>query len=659
MTEMMKVAVSPDYEREEIMQRRLARERNIRMEAERYAEESLKKLGETERRLLLLQRVAENANALDNFEDALRMATRELCDQSDWNLALAYRVTSTSPVQVECCAVTSSKPESYASFISLSQSRFELPATGTAFSAIESARPVWLGDLREIAEFERRRHARRQGLRCGCIIPVLHDGQAVAIIELFSEARIRAEDLLLSTAQQIAGQLASVFEREKGRDLLVYKAHHDTLTGLPNRNYLNQEIAAQTLQGRSSSSTLSAITIDLDEFKVINDRFGHSTGDAVLRNLTSRLQEEVGSWKEDAAHAGVEARAVIARSGGDEFVIIQRTDGGDVPPDLLARRMLKAMRRPLNIGINTFSIRSSIGLAVGTTETKTIEALIQDSDLAMYECKASGGDNVVTFDAKLGEALRERRLLEEELHTAYREEQFVLEYQPIVSLKSGRRIVGYEALIRWDHPSKGRLSPASFIDVATEAGLITKIGSWVLREACAAAARIAKAGNSTADRFISLNVAPQQLLDEEFPKHISQILAETGADPKCIKLEITESVAISNPHATRKMLHDLRAMGLKISLDDFGTGHSSLSYLRTFPFDVLKIDRSFIDQISDPTSLCIVETIFRLADTLGLTVIAEGIEGEGQLGALRTIGCTLGQGYLFGRSMAEEEAFAL
>lgn len=659
MTQLIRVSASTGRSQVEVLQRRLTRERLIRAEAERHAEESLKQLAETECRLMLLQRIAENANALDDFEEALRMVTHELCDKSGWNVALAYRVKSLRPASMECCAVSSSNLAKYKSFIEFSRSRTLVPSSGIAAEVIEYGHALWLDDLRQNSQFVRRPHARRQGLRCGCMFPVLHAGRCIAVIEVFAEHFGHGESMMLSTLHQIGSQLASVFEREKGRELLMHEAHHDPLTGLPNRNFLNKEISAQTLQSASDNSELSAITIDLDEFKIINDRFGHATGDSVLRNVASRLQEEIESWVKDAARTGVRADAIVARAGGDEFIILQSTMGGSLPPSLLARRILAAMRKPLNLGIHTFSIRASIGLSVKTEPSATIEGLIQDADLAMYDSKMKGGDRVVTFDARLGEALRERRNLEEELNVAHRENQFVLEYQPIVSLGSERKIMGYEALVRWDHPTRGRLYPAAFIDVASEAGLITKIGDWVLREACRAATRIADGGLSTNTRFISLNVAPQQLLDEKFPEHISRILEETGADPKFIKLEITENVAISNPHATRKMLNDLRGMGFKISLDDFGTGHSSLSYLRTFPFDVLKIDKSFIDQISDPTNCSIVETILRLAETLGLTVIAEGIEGEEQLGALQQIGCTMGQGYLFGRSMGEKEAFAL
>ena len=643
--------------RKEVLQRQLRRERLIRLEAERHAQESLRRLAETEHRLRLLQRVAENANALESFADALDMVAGELCGLNGWEVVCVYKVDPRDAGGILCHAAKTSVPLKYDLFLRSSKGQTEFPEGGVSGDVVSGSSPVWIEDVRRDFRFARRRAARRVGLKCGCIVPVMHNSKVVAILELFSSEEREQDPLALATLQQISSQLSSVFERERARDLLIHEAQHDPLTGLPNRNLLKQEMAHITTAIDGGDAELSAITVDLDEFKIINDRFGHATGDAVLRNVARRLQEVVAEWTADAARSGVDAKAMVARAGGDEFVVLQKALGGTLPSSLLANRILSAMRRPLSTGIQIFSIRASIGIATASASSKQIEALIQDADLAMYESKSAGGDCVVAFNDDLGEALRQRRILEEELCEAHAKKQFLLEYQPIVSLDDDLHVIGYEALIRWDHPQRGRLYPGAFIDVAAEAGLIAKIGDWVLHEACAAAARLAAWGKP--DRFISLNVAPQQLLDEKFPDYLAGVLSRTGAKPTAIKLEITESVAISNPHATERMLRQLREIGVKISLDDFGTGHSSLSYLRTFPFDVLKIDKSFVDQISDPVSCSIVETILRLARTLELTVVAEGIEDEVQLQKLRELGCTSGQGYLFGRSMPELEAFGM
>ena len=657
MTEMMPISASCEGHEIALLKRRLHREKKVRAEAERHALASLQRLGEIERRLRLLHRVAQQANSIDTFDDALLMAARELVESAGWQVAIAYKVGRSHTSPMRCLGSFSDIQSRFDAFLTASKAMTNPADDRILHDATLVAEPMWMEDLRTELHFKRRRHARISGLRCGCIVPVVNNGRTFALLEVYSDRSQEKQDQTLSTLQQVASQLATVQDREEARELLIHEAHHDHLTGLANRNSLHQRISEIAAFGGTEIAEITAITIDLDEFKIINDRFGHAMGDTVLASVAHRLMEEVEAWREASAKAGVYANAVLSRAGGDEFVLLQRTSGGSAPPDMLAKRLLGALRQPLTIGLHTFSIRASLGIASCKSGARDTEALIQDADLAMYDAKSSGGDCIVAFNAELGDRLRKRRLLEEELNAAFLNGQFILEYQPIVALDEQLHVRGYEALIRWNHPTRGLLYPADFIDVAGEAGLIGKIGDWVIREACSASSRAALKLEGPPP-FISVNVAPQQLLDENFPDYLAQVLEESGAKPESIKLEITESVAISNPQSTKEMLIKLRAMGIKVALDDFGTGHSSLSYLRTFAFDALKIDKSFIDQISDPKSCSIVETIMRLAGTLELRVIAEGIEEKHQVEALRAIGCDLGQGYLFGRSMPESLAFA-
>jgi diguanylate cyclase (GGDEF)-like protein len=407
---------------------------------------------------------------------------------------------------------------------------------------------------------------------------------------------------------------------------VVHLAHHDALTDLPNRTQLIAELRRALQTGRE----FAVLSIDLDGFKPVNDRFGHPTGDALLVELAQRLR------------ALVDPSDVVARFGGDEFVV--HTTGcrpGQV--ESLCEALLKAAAAPFLINGAAVVVGASIGVAFAPADGMQEDDLLQSADAALYRAKQSGRGTYRFFSAEMDHQLQQRQMLLQDLRTALSHNQLVLHYQPFINAGTGG-VTGCEALLRWQHPQRGLISPADFIPLAEETGLIVPIGSWVIEEACREAA--GWGGNQR----VSVNVSPVQFRDRELPLRIAEALERTGLEPSRLEVEVTETVLVKDAEAARVILEDIRALGVRIALDDFGTGYSSLSYLRSFPFDKIKIDRSFVDKLDQrPDSQVIVRAIIDIGTGLGMTVTAEGVESSLQAAQLRHTGCQELQGFLFSR----------
>ncbi|QNM83680.1 bifunctional diguanylate cyclase/phosphodiesterase [Sphingomonas sabuli] len=439
--------------------------------------------------------------------------------------------------------------------------------------------------------------------------------------------------------------------------MLKHDTRHDPLTGLPNRVMLAERSHTVFDAHAAQLEQLAVLAIDLDGFKAVNDRCGHDVGDALLVEVGHRLVSTANHWRVELSKAGVDCKTLVARTGGDEFVVL--LDGVRRMSDLLAlaNAIHDSIAAPITLLGESMGIAASIGVARGTAEYAEIGHLQRDADLAMYEAKAAGPGRTVAFTTELGITARKRRVLEQELREAVLAHQFVPYYQPIVSMTGGNRIVGFEALARWVKPDQSVIEPEGFIAAAEETGLIVFIGDAILREVCRALGRLRRVEDGAEAPFISVNIAAQQFLQRNFVEQLGIVLAETCADPAGLRLEVTESVAIIDPERTAEVLTEIRAMGIHTSLDDFGTGYSSLSYLQVLPFDSLKIDRSFVTQLQEPKCMSIVRTIMDLANRLELEVVAEGIDNRAHADILAAMGCQLGQGYLFGRPVNEFQAF--
>jgi diguanylate cyclase (GGDEF)-like protein/PAS domain S-box-containing protein len=439
-------------------------------------------------------------------------------------------------------------------------------------------------------------------------------------------------------ATRMAGSQTDITSRKQAESQLLHDALHDTLTHLPNRTLLMDRLRhAIQLSKRTSSFLFAVLFLDLDRFKVINDSLGHMIGDQLLMAIAQRLA------------ACLRPCDTVARLGGDEFVILLEDIHDVNRVTAVANRIQQTLTQPFTLEGHEVFTTASIGIALSQVGYELPEDVLRDADIAMYRAKAQGRACYEIFNPKMYVRAVALLQIETDLRRAIDRQEFELCYQPIVSLKT-YRISGFEALLRWRHSSRGLVSPAEFIPIAEETGLIIPIGWWVLREACCQM-RAWQVQFPTAPLTISVNLSGKQFTPH-LTEQISLLLKETGLDAHSLKLEITESVLMENTELAAAMLEQLRDLGIQLSMDDFGTGYSSLSYLHRFPIDTLKIDRSFINKIdTDGEQLAIVRTIITLAWNLGMDVIAEGIETSRQLAQLRALQCDYGQGYFFSKPL--------
>jgi diguanylate cyclase (GGDEF)-like protein len=432
--------------------------------------------------------------------------------------------------------------------------------------------------------------------------------------------------------------LAASFANVLAWRLTEQEALHDALTGLPNRTFFLHSLS-KTLDGKARTTT-AVLFLDLDNFKDANDAFGHDVGDLLLQTLSQRLKR----WLREGDQ--------LARLGGDEFAIALCgvTDRDDARA--AAQRILGAFDEPVCIADVTLASSASVGLAFAEGDTESATDLLRNADLAMYEAKRDGGGRVAEYQPVLHTVALRRTELEVELRHAFEHGQFVIHYQPIFELATDR-MVGTEALIRWEHPTRGLVPPGDFITAAEQSGLIVPLGAWVLRTACLQTAAWQRAQPDRPPLSVSVNISPRQLLDRTLVTTVAEALNDAGLDPSSLCLEVTEGSVIKDFDATMPTLNALRTLGVTLALDDFGTGYSSLSYLTQLPVNSVKIDRSFVNElgVSTPSSQ-IVLAIVDLAHALGMSVTAEGAETEPQLAALRAMESDHAQGYLLGRPVA-------
>jgi diguanylate cyclase (GGDEF)-like protein len=427
-----------------------------------------------------------------------------------------------------------------------------------------------------------------------------------------------------------------ITEQRRSEVKIEYMAHHDSLTGLANRVLLNERL--EHAIGRISREEMVAVHhLDLDQFKAVNDTFGHPVGDKLLKIVADRLRGLVRETD------------TIARMGGDEFVIVQPfiTDPADATA--LAQRIIKLMSEPYDIDGHQAVIGASIGIAVGPGDGSSADKLLRNADLALYRAKGDGRGTFRFFEPAMDLQMQTRRIMEQDLRKALPAGEFELYYQPVVNL-ANNEISGFEALIRWNHPERGIVSPAAFIPLAEEIGFIVPMGEWVIRQACVTAARWPE------HLRIAVNISAVQFRSPGLMQVIVGALAASGLDPTRLEIEITETVLLHNRDATLAVLHQLRALGIRIAMDDFGTGYSSLTYLQCFPFDKIKIDRSFVKDITENSgSLNIVRAVAALANGMGMTATAEGVETREQLEQITSEGCTEMQGFLFSQPIPAHE----
>ena len=419
-------------------------------------------------------------------------------------------------------------------------------------------------------------------------------------------------------------------------------ARQDALTGLANRQALRRALDDALVSAVRRKHRCSMFLLDLDRFKAVNDTLGHPAGDTLLRLVALRLRDVIG----EAGQVG--------RLGGDEFEVVLPNISSKDELSKLAQGIIDSLSRPYTINRTAVSIGASIGIVTSDYDDRTSDDLMRDADLALYAAKAAGKGCFRFFAAEMHEAARERQLMESDLRVAVEKGQLSDVFQPSVDASS-EAVTGFEALIRWEHPEHGAISPAQFIPLAEEIGLIDEIGEWVLRTACTEAAKWPQ------NISVAVNLSPVQFKSHALPATVRSVLSDTDLPANRLELEITEGVFLSNDEHVHEMIGNLKAIGLKLALDDFGTGYSSLSYLQRVPFDKIKIDRSFVSGASDPTSrnAALIRAMVGLASDLKMQTTAEGVETQDELQLVRDLGCSLVQGYYFGKPMPAEEALVL
>ena len=466
-------------------------------------------------------------------------------------------------------------------------------------------------------------------------------------IDAGATARSHAGAPRSSDVDHLIFQIQDITDRKRAEERLVHDAFHDALTGLPNRALFMDHLGLSIARHRRQPERQFAVLfLDVDRFKIINDSLGHMIGDDLLIAISRRLEQCLRPGD------------TVARLGGDEFTVLLE----DLPDADEALRVAERIKRELAV---PFSLRgheifcgASIGIAPGSAGYEHPEDALRDADTAMYHAKSHGSARYSVFDRRMHTQATNLLQLENDLRHAIERKEISLYYQPIMRLDS-HKLSGFEALLRWQHPQHGFISPAEFIPIAEDTSLIVPIGSWVLREACIQMRRWQNESDENSDLVMSVNLSGKQFAQVDLIAEIKNLLEETGLQPRCLKLEITESVVMDNIETAVETLEDMRRLGIALSIDDFGTGYSSLSYLHRFPLSTLKIDRSFVSlMLGNNENSEIVRTIVMLAEKLNMDVVAEGIESDDQLALLRQIGCQYGQGYLFSRPLPSEQASA-
>ncbi len=461
-----------------------------------------------------------------------------------------------------------------------------------------------------------------------------------------SEDRVALAIIVMSlTTAAIARMFRALRAHARSEIRLAHEATHDPLTGLPNRAFVFDYVAQALVRAHESETLVALLFCDLDRFKLVNDSLGHGLGDELLVAVAARLRSHI------------RPSDLVARIGGDEFIVV--VSGLRTEPEALevADRTRRLFSQPFEVRDSEIASSISIGVAVADGRDPTVdgEAMVRDADTAMYQAKDAGRDGVAVFDGSMRDRASRRLALERDLHHAVARKELALHYQPIIDLVTGR-ITGFEALLRWEHPTWGQIPPLSFVPVAEDTGLIVDIGAWVLREALLQLAAWRRDLPRGAKLSMAVNVSARQLRDHQVVERVRRAIQDSGVPAEAVTLELTESTLMENPASAAELLTQLKGLGVSIAIDDFGTGYSSLAYLRRFPVDAVKIDRAFVDDLDreDTAEETLIAAIVAMAGALAVATIAEGVETEAQHERLRALGCDEAQGYLFSRPASAE-----
>jgi diguanylate cyclase (GGDEF)-like protein len=619
----------------ERLRRSLERERRARREAERLAEETTRALyAEVEERSRELESVLamgrEVAAALDS-QAVGDLIARHIANAVGFDECGIYAWERSEAL----VRTVGYHPAERRSVLDETFSLVEYPET----AQVLETRKVSVTDVRD-AKADSAELAFLTGLggRLMFQIPMVVNQQAIGTVELLARTDASLNERQITLAQTMASEAGVLFENARLYAQIRHQAFYDHLTGLPNRALFGDRLRHALVRRTEDPSRRAAVFfVDVDDFKVINDRFGHATGDAVLSAVAARLQ---------AVHRPGDT---VARLSGDEFGILVEDVSGRRGAATIAARIVEAFERPLSTGQHDIGVSVSVGVDVESTGTAQAETLIRNADFAMYGAKQTGKRRYRLYRSEERMAADEGARLRADLRGVTARDELRLHYQPIIDLRTGE-IVDIEALVRWEHPERGLLYPTSFIPVAEEMGIVVEIGEWVLERAC----NQLRWWREQAPRLdLSVNLSARQLHSDRLVDQVRGALGRSGLHPSALVLEVTESILADD--AAESMLRQLKDAGVRLAIDDFGTGYSSISYLRRFPIDILKIDREFTRELASDEGLALFGGIVQLAHALGLETVAEGIEDVTQRDRAAAAACDRGQGYLFARPVPAEE----
>jgi PAS domain S-box-containing protein len=630
------------------------------------AGDRLRALSESQEQLRLLEEIATSANQASSVREAMKFTLDRVCAYTRWPIGHVYFAADGNTGSMASTNIWHlTDDDRFNQFREVTERTDFLPGTGLPGRVFASRQPAWITDVTDDTNFPRGPSARQAGLRSAFAFPVLSRNEVAAILEFFSETVSEPQDVFLRIMSQIGALLGRVVERVRAAEILLHDAFHDPLTSLPNRALFLDRLARAIVRAeRHRDYNFAVLFIDIDRFKIVNDSLGHPAGDDLLMQFSQRILrslrlEDLVSRPATIPSSQWKAKDdTLARLGGDEFTVL--LDDIRDPSDAIrvAERIQNSFAEPFVICGQDVFVTASIGITANSAHATTVDVM-RDADTAMYRAKLHGGAQCEVFDQAMHEHSVNRLNLETDLRKALERKEFRVYYQPIIALRTGN-ISGFEALLRWQRPEKGLVSPAEFIGVAEETGLIVSIGTWVLRTACEQTRQWHLASPREVPLTMSVNISARQFLQDDLVTQVEKILRETQVEPTAIKLEITESVTMGDAPRTIRVVNELKKLGLRFSIDDFGTGYSSLSYLGRFPMDTLKIDRSFVSNLkSNPENREIIRTIIGLARNLGMDVVAEGTETLEEISYLKTLDCEFAQGYFFSKPVDSVVAKAL
>ncbi|MBI4481019.1 MAG: EAL domain-containing protein [Acidobacteria bacterium] len=597
----------------------------------------------------LLNQVPLAASETESVEEALKVSVDRICSCLGWPVGHLYSLDESQPGELFSSSIWQMRtPGLYEEFKRLSD--ITAFATGVCVPGrvLANREPFWTEDLSQLSNSPRAKVAKQVGLRTGLGVPIRAGEEITAVLEFFSPKLLPPDPQLMETLNAIGTRLGRVMERKRQEQQLVHNAYHDILTGLPNRALFLDHLSLSLARAKRHSNYLFAVLfLDLDRFKVINDSLGHLLADRSLMEVSRRLQ------------GMLRATDTVARFGGDEFAILldDLREISNVPRSV--ERIRKELQAPIRLGEREVYTSASIGVVLSSSDYSHAEDILQDADIALYQAKTQGRARYVIFDSAMRERAMRLLQVETELRQALEKEELRIFYQPIVSLEHGR-ITGFEALLRWQHPERGIVPAGEFLPVAEETEIILPISEWILQEVCGQLRIWQKEFPGNPQISVSVNLTTKYLAKADLVEEIIHLIEENEVDPRCLRLEITESQIMEDPKAISKTLLQLSEYGVQVYIDDFGTGYSSLSYLSNFRVQALKIDYSFISKLNgNDRDSAIVRAVVGLGLNLGLDVVAEGVETPDQLDFLRTVRCQYAQGYYFCRPVDKESAARL